>query len=173
MNWLNIVSKDHLRWVSIVNSFGQSNDPEDIVQDMYLKLHKMYEATIVKEQFYEKIIKDDKTNGAYIRIVLFNLFLDSKKQETKRKETSLDDMLFKLEQPAPIELNNEFDIQLEKEKSNWHNYDRILFDLYSQKKLSMRDIATGAGIPLKSIFNTIKKCKQKVKKLEIYYYRND
>ena len=40
MEYLNIVHKRHNEWLAIVKSFGYSQYPEDIVQDMYIQLTK-------------------------------------------------------------------------------------------------------------------------------------
>ena len=46
----------------------------------------------------------------------------------------------------------------------WHPYDRKLYLLYINEKLSMRDIAKLANISLTSIYNTIKNCNEKLLK---------
>ena len=48
MNWLNIIAKDHKKWVNYVRNFGEYNYAEDIVQEMYLKLVRMDEALRTK-----------------------------------------------------------------------------------------------------------------------------
>ena len=39
-DWLGIVAKRHREWVKIVNSFGEYNYAEDIVQECYLTIYK-------------------------------------------------------------------------------------------------------------------------------------
>ena len=174
MNWLNIISKDHDKWILIVKSFGEHNDAEDIVQDMYLKLHRMSIANTSEAEFLDKVLKNgNEPNGAYIRMCLFTLFLDLKKLQSKRKETNIEDHSYCLEIGTTDFDNEAFEKKLQEEKQTWYNYDRILFDVYTQNKFSMRDIAEGTGIPLKSIFLTINKCKEKIKKnLEVDYRKN-
>ena len=38
--WLEVVAKQHKEWIRIVNSFGEYDYAEDIVQEMYIVLHK-------------------------------------------------------------------------------------------------------------------------------------
>tara|TARA_R110000787_G_scaffold42097_1_gene103510 strand:+ start:1928 stop:2068 length:141 start_codon:yes stop_codon:yes gene_type:complete len=35
-DWLNIVARQHEDWIKIVNSFGEFNYAEDIVQEAYI-----------------------------------------------------------------------------------------------------------------------------------------
>ena len=174
MDWLNIISKEHNKWLTIAKSFGQNDDAEDIVQDMYLKLHRMSEASPIEVDFLDKVLKNGtEANGAYIRMCLFTLFLDLKKTKSKRNETNIEDYSYCLDIGTTDFDNEAFEKKLQEEKQSWYNYDRILFDIYTQNKFSMRDIANGTGIPLKSIFLTINKCKDKIKKnLEVDYKNN-
>jgi len=174
MTWLNIVSKYHDKWILIVKSYGEQRFAEDIVQDMYLKLHRMSIANTNEAEFLDKVLKNNKEpNGAYIRMVLFTLFIDLKKEQNKRGETNIEDYSYCLEVGTTDFDNEAFEKKLEEEKQSWYAYDRILFDIYTQNKFSMRDIANGTGIPLKSIFLTINKCKDKIKEnLEVDYKNN-
>ena len=174
MTWLNIVSKYHNKWVLIVKSYGEQRFAEDIVQDMYLKLHRMSIANTNEDEFLDKVLKNNKEpNGAYIRMVLFTLFIDLKKEQNKLKETNIEDYSYCLDVSTTDFDNEQFEKKLEEEKQSWYAYDRILFDIYTQNKFSMRDIANGTGIPLKSIFLTINKCKDKIREnLEVDYKNN-
>ena len=53
--------------------------------------------------------------------------------------------------------------QVSKEMNNWHYYDRLLFKLYKDTNMSMREIAQGTNISLRSIFGTLKHCKDRIK----------
>ena len=53
--------------------------------------------------------------------------------------------------------------KIEKEIDTWHVYDQMLFRLYLNSGKSMREIANGTGISLRSIFNTINDCKERIK----------
>jgi predicted DNA-binding protein YlxM (UPF0122 family) len=58
---------------------------------------------------------------------------------------------------------NRIENLIEAESKTWHHYDKMLFDIYRNKTLSMRDIAKETNISLKSIFNTLKNCKERIK----------
>ncbi len=49
---LSIIAKNHTKWLRISKSFGLTDDAEDLVQDMYLKIHSW--------------------NGKYDRTLMFN-----------------------------------------------------------------------------------------------------
>ena len=68
---LNIVAKDHNKWLRIVKSFGLNEEAEDLVQDMYLKINSW-------NGKYDKTLMFNKTevNHYFIFRVLRNMFLD-------------------------------------------------------------------------------------------------
>jgi RNA polymerase sigma factor (sigma-70 family) len=138
-----ILSKYHKEWVSIVRSFGGGEVSEDIVQEMYLK-------------YNDNFVVNEQPNRAYIWITLRNIFLN----EIKQKES------INFEQSEPIN-ENLFETILDKankEMDTWHWYDKKLFQLYIYQDLSMRDIAKETNISLRSIFSTIKYCRERLQK---------
>ena len=71
VNVLNIVAKEHKKWLRIARSFGLQETAEDLVQDMYLKIHDW-------KGKYDKTLMFNKTevNHYFVFLVLRNLFLD-------------------------------------------------------------------------------------------------
>ena len=70
VKWLAKVAERHSEWISIVNSFGEYDFAEDIVQECYLTLYKYADE--------EKIIK------TALRLALGNLdVIDKAKNEQK------------------------------------------------------------------------------------------
>jgi predicted DNA-binding protein YlxM (UPF0122 family) len=53
---------------------------------------------------------------------------------------------------------------MDKEIATWHYYDQMLFEVYKNTDLSIRDISKETTISVSSIFNTLKNCKNKLKK---------
>lgn len=175
MDWLTIIAKDHNKWIAFVKGFGEIELSEDIVQDMYIKLHKMDVAVRdSKDKRFAKdyctasrVLKDGKPNASYIWMVLNSIFIDYQKEKAKTIKISLEDVNLIAE-----DYNSEKDLFIEKledEKKSWHTYDKLLFDIYSTKDLSMRDIADGAGIGLRTIWNDLNNIKQRIRKLEKEY----
>ena len=58
---------------------------------------------------------------------------------------------------------NSIDKKVQKEIDSWHWYDKMLFELYRDSGMSMREMETATKISLTSIFNTIKNCKQRLR----------
>jgi predicted DNA-binding protein YlxM (UPF0122 family) len=53
--------------------------------------------------------------------------------------------------------------KITEEMNSWHKYDKILSEKYLKSDYSLRDIATGSGISLTSIFNSMRTNKQILK----------
>jgi DNA-directed RNA polymerase specialized sigma24 family protein len=161
---LELIAKHHQLWISMVISFGCSKErSEDIVQSMYLRIHKY-----VKEQ--KRIMYDDEeVNKFFIYVTLKNMYMDSKKLGSRYNFVELDDEQVLYEpvhesedldkERAFASLMNEINIEMK----TWHRYDRILSEKYLKSDYSLRDIASGSGISLTSIFNSMRNNKKVLK----------
>lgn len=152
--WLSYISLHHKEWVSIVKSFG-ADEPEDIVQDMYIKIHKYVEPC--------KIITDGEVNKGYIWFTLRRLYLN---EVTRYKCERLMDIKLVAEETDTTQKQS-FDVILDRIDnlvSNFNWYDEKLFNLYFNTELSLRDIAKETTISLSSIANSVKQYKDIVKK---------
>jgi RNA polymerase sigma factor (sigma-70 family) len=142
------LAKHHREWTKIVQSFG-SKEPEDVVQDMYVRISQIEQC---------KWIGSNGINRAYIWITLRNIFLTSvKKQDIIYEELIQDD---EQEQNEAFEKLIKI-INFEVDK--WQEYDKLLFRTYIKTGMSLRDIAQQSHISLRSIFDTVKKCKDRLK----------
>lgn len=167
MQWLEIVSKNHEEWVSIVRSFGAGVYSDDIVQDTYLRLHK-YNAS-------DKVVKDGKVQKSYMWVCLKSVFYDHTKEEAKRNQVHLDSVSeLQTEQTdrKRKEAIGRFDQLVEEEMNKWHWYDRTLFQYYKNTDMSMRDLERDTGISLTSIYQTIKNCKTRLKENVSEHYED-
>jgi DNA-directed RNA polymerase specialized sigma24 family protein len=72
---LKLVSEKHNDWIRIVRSFGEVDFHEDIVQEMYLKVHAHKDKDVW--------IRNDKLNVSYIYSILHNLFYDLQRSKSK------------------------------------------------------------------------------------------
>jgi len=158
MKWLNIVAKHHKEYVKLIESFGEYFYAEDIVQEAYIKMSKYCNPS--------NIIVNDEVNRGYVYFVLRNLYLDFKKQKEKNPKVSIDELTFFLTEEDEQEkheaylkllhnINNEID--------TWHWYDKMLFNVYKDKNKSIREMAKETRISTKSIFQTLKHCKERIK----------
>jgi predicted DNA-binding protein YlxM (UPF0122 family) len=153
------LAENHTLWIKMVVNMGcDKHIAEDIVQSMYLRIHRL--VTDEKKIMYN----DDEVNRFFIYVTLKNMFVDYVKarnkytffeyMETDDIEEGLEDIEFD-EQEA---FHNLVD-SMSSEIMSWERYDIILSQLYFKTDLSLRDIANGSGISLMSIYNSIKNYK--------------
>jgi DNA-directed RNA polymerase specialized sigma24 family protein len=151
--WLEIVAKEHKFYVEVVKSFGEYNFAEDIVQEMYLRIHKYTS--------HEKIVKDGQVNKGFIWFVLRNIYVDYCKQRSRITKVDLNEAVLMSEEQNTEAMNELYD-KIEKEIESWHWYDTMLFKLYRDSGKSMRELEAETKISLTSIFHTIKHCKARI-----------
>jgi DNA-directed RNA polymerase specialized sigma24 family protein len=157
-NWLNKVAKHHKYFVNVVEGFGERFYAEDIVQEMYLRLHKY--------TTWDKIVKDGEVNKGFVWFVLRNIYVDFCKQKSKIDKCDLKEAVYVYddkEEKHETVAKNSIDKKVQKEIDSWHWYDKMLFELYRDSGMSMREMELATKISLTSIFNTIKNCKQRLR----------
>jgi len=158
MKWLNIVAKHHQEYVRIVESFGEYFYAEDIVQESYLRMLKYCKP--------EAIITNGSVNKSYVYFVLRNMYLDFQKEKTKHPKVSIEEvgqLAHEDTQLAKHEAYEEILKYINNEVQTWHWYDQMLFDLYKRTGKSIRDLSAETKISTKSIFQTLKHCKERLK----------
>lgn len=160
--WLEKVAARHNEWIKIVNSFGEYEQAEDLVQEMYLVLYKYADET--------KIIKNGVVSRGYCYYTLRTSFLAFCNARNKIQKVRIDDE----ENYTQIADYSEMDEQVGYNKmvtlidqhiEKWHWYDKKLFRLYRDTDMSIRKLAEETNISWVSIFNTLKNCKQELKEL--------
>lgn len=156
MKWLEIIAKDHDKHVKTIERFGEHFYAEDLVQEMYLRLHRNKTA--------QDIIIDGKVNEYFIYLTLRSIYLNFKKAKTLLiKVNDLPLLCPDVDNTEYFNAQLKFRDKVEREIDKWHVYDQMLFRLYLNSGKSMREIANGTGISLRSIFNTINECKERIK----------
>lgn len=157
MNLLTQLAKHHKEWIKIVQSFG-SDYPEDIVQEMYLRMYKYGQQ--------DKVLNDDgSVNTFFIWVALRNCYYDSNKLQ-KIKFLPLDGIYSVKDEGDELQKHESFEKirqLIEAEIQKWEFYDRQLFDLYRNTGMSMRKISNGTHIGVKSIWMTIQECKRRLR----------
>jgi DNA-directed RNA polymerase specialized sigma24 family protein len=159
---LELLAKNHKMWIKMLIDMGcRAYVAEDIVQSMYLRLHKY-----VKDE--KKIMyKNDEVNRFFVYVTLKNMFFSYKKAankytflEIREDEVVVDeDVAFIREEAMEIAFDRLM-IKVDNEMNTWHKYDRILSEKYLKSDYSLRDIASGSGISLTSIFNSMRENKR-------------
>lgn len=154
---LNEVAKLHKEWLAMVYSIGGDLYAEDIVQEMYLKLHKYTS--------YDKVMNNGKVNKFYVYLTLRSIQFTYLKDKNLIIKTPIDE-LYNLADESSIEEQiafNKICKLVDKETENWHWYDKQVFDLYRFNNISFRKISEQTNISWVSLFNTVKNCKLKLK----------
>lgn len=155
MDLLTEIAKHHKEWIRIVKSFGEYDYHEDIVQEMYLRAHKYVKA--------EKVITNGKLNKSFFWFMLRNIHLDVCKSKS-RLDIAPDGFVFVHEESeeSKHEAYKRILFKIDEEMDTWHWYDKMLFKLYKDSDMSLRDIEKATGISLRSIFHTISHCKARI-----------
>ena len=156
--WLAKVAQYHNDWVKVIQTFGEYDYAEDIVQESYIALWKYADA--------DKLIDaNGEVRKGYMYFTLRSLFYQYYNKKKKINKVSFDGC-WELFDDSNIEEHkayNDICMLIDEEIKNWSDYDRKLFKLYRDSGMSMRDIAKGTTISLISIFHSIKNYKEKLR----------
>tara|TARA_R110000796_G_scaffold76166_6_gene170456 strand:+ start:591 stop:1082 length:492 start_codon:yes stop_codon:yes gene_type:complete len=149
---ISLIANDHKKWTRIVESFGAKH-PEDIVQEMYLKIYN-WKGKYDKTLMYNEL----EVNYFFIFKVLRNLFLDQVKK--KKREVSLETNIVE-----PYIYDQTFDYvdkenKIKKNISEWNEYDKRIYEFVFLKGWSMLELSKLTGIEYYSIYRTVKKIKK-------------
>lgn len=158
MKWLELVAKDHKEYVKVVQSFGEYFYAEDIVQEAYLRIYKYCKP--------ENIIQNNEVNKGFMYFVLRNLYLSYLKELEKNPKIPIDELIYSLYEEDETEKHEAYLRLLNKvskELNNWEWYDKMLFEIYKNDNKSIRKISKETRISTKSIFQTLKNCKKRLK----------
>lgn len=158
MKWLELVAKDHKEYVKVVQSFGEYFYAEDIVQEAYLRIYKYCKS--------ENIIQNGEVNKGFMYFVLRNLYLSYLKELEKNPKIPIDEIIYSLYEEDETEKHEAYLRLLNKvskELNNWEWYDKMLFEIYKNDNKSIRKISKETRISTKSIFQTLKNCKKRLK----------
>ena len=160
---LELLAKKHIDWIKMVQSFGC--DPilaEDIVQEMYIRLHKYIDDP-------ERIMYGEEVNTYFVYITLRNMYNTIKKIQSRVEFVDLqeveDELIF---EDVNYENFQSFDDLIEKiweDVEDWHWYDKKMFQLYHNSPMSIRTIADETKISARSIFNTLKNGRERIQEI--------
>mgnify|MGYP003383830541 CR=1 FL=1 len=156
-HWLSLIAKHHKEWINIAKVYSCGGYAEDVVQEMYLKIHKYSTA--------DKVITNGKVNKGYIFFALRSIINSYHKEKSKVVKYDIDSVrhLSTCDNQDQIQAFERVSEMIDKESDDWHWYDKQIFDLYRYNKTSIRKLAKETNISSVSIFNTLKNCKAKIK----------
>ena len=160
------LAKHHEDWLRSVRRTGELTYAEDIVQEMYLRVHKYCRES--------QVLVKGEVKKNFIYFILWNMTKDFFKQKSKIDKFSLGEG-FDLEESEEFDFGyGKFLERLDNEMSEWHWHDRKIYRLYVGtygttniktfgKGMSLRTFAKESKIPMNDIRITILRCKQKIK----------
>ena len=156
MNVLEVAYKKHKIWLNICRSFGlDTPTSEDIVQEMYIKLHD------ITEKGTDISYKKDDINYYYVFKILYTLFLQLKKKQNKVRFAP-EELLRHVEGPDQVdykEIENRFNKEFEK----LHWYDQRVFEIVASGT-RISELSRKSTITYISLYNTYNKVKKHLKK---------
>ncbi len=160
VNQINILASQHKQWVAIVEKFGEHTFSEDIVQEMYMK--------VIRCNHIDKCVNDGKVNRSYVYMMLRTLHgdFDRYKKVLIKKKLPIDECRSLTNDESTLDEQEAYENikqKINEETLNWHPFDKLTFDIYTEKKLSIRKIAEKSNIHYMTIFTTLKRCKQKLR----------
>lgn len=134
----------HKHWVSIVKKFGEVNYAEDVVQEAYIKV-------------YGKEI-----NEAYFYYTLRSLTMDLHSKKVTKVEITRD-IEYSLREDESNDIAEELAQPYLEFIETWNWYDKKMFLLWVNNNISIRKLSRETKISFKSVYNTIRKCKERIK----------
>ena len=155
MKTLELVYKDHKKWINTVKKMGShQEEAEDIVGEMYVKVGEL-----VNKGLYPYY--GDEINYFYIYRALRNIFLNLKNKQKKEGKVSLDNAL-EIEDGTYIDFERENEkVEAALDKLHW--YDRKVYNLL-QDDYSIQELSKKTNITYHSLYNTFRKVKEQLKK---------
>ena len=154
---LTLLAEYHNKWLANVNALinDENIEAEDIVQDMYLKIHSS------KDEIINKAIVDSKPHIGYVNKILYTMYLKAQKEESLKTELK-DNHTVEEKQPEI----NKFNIEkkIDEIVNSFYWFDRKLFNLYRKEFHTIRSLSKATKISHVVVHNTISKCKKKIKR---------
>lgn len=164
---LNLLAQKHNDWIRVVKSFGCNSDTsEDIVQEMYIKIHKLL------KKGGDIMYNEEEINHFYIFRTLRTMFIDLTRKQAKVKFVSIENTkdystedIINLFKKLHIKEFTEFDNiqkyqnQVENELDKLHWYDKKIYN-HIQEGESIKSLSDKTKISYYSIYNTYNKVKK-------------
>ena len=149
---LTLLYKYHDKWIAIVMLLDNNIHAEDVVQDMYIKIHDS------KDDIIKKAIVNNKPHIGYIKKMLYNIYLQTKNSNTI--ELTEEHAYTKQKEVDPITIEQRIDEIV----NSFYWFDRKLFNLYRKEFKTIRSLSKATKISHVVVHNTIWKCKNTLKK---------
>jgi DNA-directed RNA polymerase specialized sigma24 family protein len=140
------ITDRHKHWIKVVEGFGEKQYAQDIVQEAYIKVINL----------------NKEINFAYFYFTLRSLTMDLHRKRVDKIEIT-QEIEYSLKEDNYQEEVSEFVKPFMDYINTWDWYDKKMYLIYITNNVSMRKMAKESGIPLMNIFQTIQRCKLKLK----------
>jgi len=159
---LNILHKYQDKWLSIATNLLYRDDEQsvkDTVQEMYLVIYDQIQEDKLKA---EQVIINNKPHFGIIKRTILQII----QQEANNNNKLPKDNNRILTNIADNETENieELTTRIEQILQDMHWFDRKLFKLYVKKFNSVRTLAKETKLGHVTVYNTINKCRNNIKK---------
>tara|TARA_B100001093_G_C26577636_1_gene905754 strand:- start:44 stop:556 length:513 start_codon:yes stop_codon:yes gene_type:complete len=159
---LNILHKYQDKWLSIATNLLYRDDEQsvkDTVQEMYLVIYDQIKEDKLKAQ---QVIINNKPHFGIIKRTILQII----QQEANNNNKLPKDNNRILTNIADNETENieELTTRIEQILQDMHWFDRKLFKLYVKKFNSVRTLAKETKLGHVTVYNTINKCRNNIKK---------
>lgn len=172
MDLLNELASKHQDWLRMATKLGAGNWSEDIVQEMYLRLHRYVDNP---DRIRHKATGE--INTFFVYITISNMVKDLKRASIRFQKVSIDggsagnwisqEDIENALQAMDLQLNgwDDPDVMelITEELNSWHWYDKQVFKIFLHEKTSLRKLSKETGISVTSLFNTMKNAKERIR----------
>lgn len=151
--WLSEIAKQHKKWVNMARYFGVGDYAEDIVQEMYLKLHRVYGDSDrdIRDSLVIQVIKTlcmdfHKANGKIKKVGLS--YVRNHMEEAESYNEDFHELTQKIRQRLE-------DLHFFYERF-YHHYTDVDFFMHTDSDKinpSLRDMASELDMSLRSVQN--------------------
>lgn len=147
---LSVIFDRHDEWCYLVRAFGCNKDTaEDIVQDMYLRMHKVIDSGT------DIMFNDKEINSYYILKTLKSIYIDKTRKDRRVFEVDYDDESYRIQSEDTPNYEETHDrINAELKEMYW--FDQKVFDIVSDG-VKISELSRKTTIPYYTLYNTYKK----------------
>lgn len=163
-----VLFKRHLKWLNYSHSYlseGNMMHAEDVIQTAYMKV--LIEL---------RKVPGKQINDAYFYNTIKNIILDDKKRATDplkfcQEITNKNQSRFLENTEMPKEKIDEIIKEIDQYVETFYHFDKLLFNAYRYEFKSIRKLSKATKIGHVQVFQTVKRCKEKINdKLKFKYY---
>ena len=150
--------RKHTSWVLMAERMMPlyySMTAEDVVQEVYLKIYQELGSKKLKST---TIIIDGQPNYAIVYLRIRNIIADMMRSEKSSIPLSTDI------EDKEVESAAEFYEKIDGVIEGFQWFHKKLFKLYSKEFRSIRKLSNATKISYKTVFNTVKECKEEIRK---------